>query len=128
MLVWYENDRFARFKHHKWLRLEINDEDTMSEQEYILFIKIFEEGLSEDYLDKLFKELTDVDNISELGSFIEECLKNKSVKEFRDCVINKIKNAKELKEANARKLKEEQEKRILSKPKSSTFTMTRRRR
>jgi|AntDeeMinimDraft_5_1070356.scaffolds.fasta_scaffold03875_2 hypothetical protein len=98
----------------------------MSALEFILFKKIFEEGLSQDSLEKLLGELIDVDNISDLESFIKECPKHNSAKEFRDCVINKIKNAKELKEANAHKLKEEQEKRILPKPKPSTTNPTRR--
>ncbi|WP_287831056.1 hypothetical protein [Idiomarina sp.] len=100
----------------------------MSAREFILFKKIFEEGLTQYSLDKLFEELIDVDNISDLESFIKECLKQKSAKDFTDCVIKKIKNAKELKEANAQKLKEEQEKRILPKTKPSTTNLTRRRR
>ena len=100
----------------------------MSAREFILFKKIFEEGLTQYSLDKLFEELIDVDNISDLESFIKECLKQKSAKDFTDCVIKKIKNAKELKEANAQKLKEEQEKRILQKTKPSTTNLTRRRR
>jgi hypothetical protein len=49
----------------------------------------------------------------------KECLKHETAKEFRDCVINKIKNAKELKEANAQKLIDEQKKRTLPTPKPS---------
>ena len=64
----------------------------MSTREFILFKKIFE-GLTQYSLDKLFEELIDVDNISDLESFIKECLKQKSARDT-DCVIKKIKNAR----------------------------------
>jgi hypothetical protein len=91
----------------------------MSALEFILFKEIFEEALTEELLNKLFEELNDIESISDLEKFIEGCLKHETAKEFRDCVINKIKNAKELKEANAQKLIDEQKKRTLSTPKPS---------
>lgn len=90
----------------------------MSELE--LFRKIFEGGLFEDkIINELFDMLEDADNIDDFKGFIEKCRKHKTVEEFRDCVIAKIKKVQVLSEANAQKHKEEQEEKTLLVPKTS---------